>query len=133
MQLAMAELSIMESRVAEQYCRGLNDTEVADSLGIMPWTCKTHKKHIFRKWGINNTHEMVLLYLAKMKDKDAEIADIRNKGVSIFLLLLVIFQISFIETDYARNINNVRIARSGRSGRARKNNNDDTIEFGYIG
>lgn len=114
----------MEQRVAEQYCRGYNDSEVADSLGLMLWTCKTHKKHIFKKWRINSTHEMVLLFIARLRKHDCEITEIRNKGISIFLLLLVIFQITFVETDYARNINNVRTTRTARTGRARRGKDD---------
>lgn len=120
------ELSHTERRVAEQYCRGFNDSEVAYSLDMMVWTCKTHKKHIFKKWKINSTHEMVLLFVAKLKNKDCDIEEIRKKGISIFLLLLVIFQMAFVESDYARNINNVRTARTARSGRARRSK-DDTI------
>lgn len=120
------DLSPTEQRVVEQYCRGFNDSEVADSLDMMLWTCKTHKKHIFKKWQINSTHEMVLLFIARLRNKDCEITEIRNKGISIFLLLLVIFQMAFVESDYARNINNVRTARTTRTGIARRSK-DDTI------
>lgn len=127
------ELSPMEQRVAEQYCRGYNDSEVADSLGMMLWTCKTHKKHIFKKWLINSTHEMVLLFIARLRKHDCEITEIRNKGISIFLLLLVIFQITFVETDYARNIYNVRTARTTRSGRAIRSKDDTISNIQFFG
>ena len=127
------ELSPTEQRVAEQYCRGYNDSEVADSLGMMLWTCKTHKKHIFRKWRINSTHEMVLLFIAKLKNQQCEITEIRNKGISIFLLLLVIFQMIYVEADYARSINNVRITRTVSAGRARRSKYDTGINIQLFG
>lgn len=127
------ELSPTEQRVAEQYCRGYNDSEVADSLGMMLWTCKTHKKHIFRKWRINSTHEMVLLFIARMRQHDCEITEIRNKGISIFMLLLVIFQMIYVETDYARSINNVRVTRTARTGRARRGKDDTGSDIQLFG
>lgn len=125
----VAELSPTEKRVAEQYCRGYNDSEVADSLGMMLWTCKTHKKHIFQKWRINSTHEMVLLFIARLKRHECEITDIRNQGISIFLLLLVIFQMSFVETDYARTINNIRTVRTNRARRSKDDTGSNVFLF----
>lgn len=124
----IAELSPTEQKVANEYCRGFNDTEVADSLGMMVWTTRTHKKRIFQKWSINTTHEMVLLCIAKIKDPSTDIREIRNKGISVFFLLLVLFQIAFLETDYARTFNNIRVARTTRASRARRSKHD-TIDY----
>jgi len=123
-----ADLSPTEKKVATEYCRGFNDSEVADSLGMMVWTTRTHKKRIFQKWGINTTHEMVLLCIAKIKNQTIDIREIRDKGISIFFLCLVIFQMVYIETDYARTFNNIKVARTTRASRARRSK-DGTIDY----
>ena len=49
----MNDLSEREHLVAEQYCKGLADKEVADSLGRSTWTIKAQKRDIYRKAGIS--------------------------------------------------------------------------------
>lgn len=47
-------------------CRdGFMAKEIADQLGISTFTVNEHKKHIFKKLGINNTREMVHYALKK--------------------------------------------------------------------
>jgi DNA-binding NarL/FixJ family response regulator len=47
-------------------CRdGLMGKEIADRLGISPYTVNVHKRNIFQKLGINNTMEMVQYALKK--------------------------------------------------------------------
>jgi len=74
----------MEQRVADEYCKGLRDAEVADRLNMMVWTARTHKRNIMRKWGINTTHELVLLNLAKHARPETTINDVRIYGLKLF-------------------------------------------------
>ena len=48
----VAVMSESERRVAEEFCKGLSDKEVADNLCKSYWTVKTQKKTIYRKLGI---------------------------------------------------------------------------------
>ena len=41
-----SELSPTEFHIAESYCRGLIDKEVAEVVDKPIWTVRTHKKHI---------------------------------------------------------------------------------------
>lgn len=74
----------MEQRIADEYCKGLRDAEVADNLGMMVWTARTHKRNIMRKWHINTTHEIVLLNLAHRIAPNITLKEIRTGGVSCF-------------------------------------------------
>lgn len=74
----------MEQRVADEYCRGLRDAEVADRLNMMVWTARTHKRNIMRKWNINTTHELVLLNVAKHARPETTIKDVRIYGLTLF-------------------------------------------------
>lgn len=46
----MITLSEREHLVAEQYCKGLADKEVADSLQRSEWTIKAQKRDIYKNW-----------------------------------------------------------------------------------
>lgn len=48
----MITLSEREHLVAEQYCKGLADKKVADSLQRSEWTIKAQKRDIYKKLGI---------------------------------------------------------------------------------
>ena len=64
----MNDLSEREHLVAEQYCKGLADKEVADSLGRSTWTIKAQKRDIYRKLGISKDTELVLyMFCEKLK------------------------------------------------------------------
>ena len=56
----MITLSEREHLVAEQYCKGLADKEVADSLQRSEWTIKAQKRDIYKKLGISKDTELVL-------------------------------------------------------------------------
>lgn len=49
----MNELTEREHLVAEQYCKGLADKEVAIVLDRSEWTIKAQKRDIYRKLGIS--------------------------------------------------------------------------------
>lgn len=46
----MIVLSPAEMLVANEYCKGLADKEVADNLNKSVWTVKTQKRTIYRNW-----------------------------------------------------------------------------------
>lgn len=70
-----------ESRVAELYCHGLIDKEVANALGKPIWTIRTHKKHIYRKLGISSQQELILYMVADFIGVTFDINRIHKLGL----------------------------------------------------
>lgn len=58
-------LTKREKEIASLCCEGLQDKEIAARLNISERTVGTHKVNIFKKCGVNNTVELVRLYLKK--------------------------------------------------------------------
>lgn len=56
----MITLSEREHLVAEQYCKGLADKEVADSLQRSEWTIKAQKRDIYKKLGISKDRACII-------------------------------------------------------------------------
>ena len=76
---------MVETKVAELYCHGLIDKEVAERLGKPIWTIRTHKKHIYKKLGISSQQELVLYMVAKFVGSVFDIASIRKLGLRAIL------------------------------------------------
>lgn len=89
----MNRLSETELVIAEKYCHGLTDKEIADELNKPIWTIRTHKKHIHSKLGISTTHELVLYMVARENDKKWDIKELRKRGLAAVLSVLVIFHL----------------------------------------
>ena len=87
----MITLSEREHLVAEQYCKGLADKEVADSLQRSEWTIKAQKRDIYKKLGISKDTELVLYMI------NFDIKEIRKHGLELFfsILFLVIAALDF--------------------------------------
>lgn len=86
----MKELSDTELVVAEQYCHGLTDKEVANALDKPVWTIRTHKKHIFKKLSISTTHEMVLYMVARANKRAWDVRELRRRGIAAVLAVIMI-------------------------------------------
>lgn len=98
----MKPLSPTEIAVAETYCKGYIDKEVADELNKPVWTIKTHKKHIFQKLGINTTHEMVLYVICLRIGRTFDRKALRREGIR-FIVLASGYQQGFKPDAYAGN------------------------------
>lgn len=72
---------MVELKVAELYCHGLIDKEVAERLGKPIWTIRTHKKHIYRKLGISSQQELILYMVARYVGSPFDIENIRKSGL----------------------------------------------------
>ncbi|MGE4309119.1 helix-turn-helix transcriptional regulator [Bacteroides sp.] len=68
----MNTLSPAEWRVAEEYCKGLADKEVADKLCRSIWTTKSQKKTIYKKLGISNSTELLLYMISLVSTKNVD-------------------------------------------------------------
>lgn len=74
-------LSLTELRVAELYCHGFIDKEVAERLKKPIWTIRTHKKHIYNKLGISSEQELVLYMVASRIGVAFDVSLLRKFGL----------------------------------------------------
>lgn len=93
------ELSPMEYAIAEQYCHGLTDKEVAAVLDKPVWTIRTHKKHIHGKLGISTTHELVLYMVALWCGRAWDVRALRQRGLAAVLGLLLLCLVAVVGVD----------------------------------
>lgn len=84
----MNELTEREHLVAEQYCKGLADKEVAIVLHRSEWTIKAQKRDIYKKLGISKDTELVLYMLCEKMKVDFDLREIRKHGLEIFFAIL---------------------------------------------
>lgn len=89
----MRMLSDTEGIIAEWYCHGLTDKEIAEQLGKPVWTIRTHKKHIYSKLGISTTHELVLYMVSRHFGKEWDLREVRRRGLAAVLCLLMLFHL----------------------------------------
>lgn len=87
-----SELSPTEFHIAESYCRGLIDKEVADVVDKPVWTVRTHKKHIYQKLQISSMQELVLWMVCKRIGKVWNAREVRLRGLSAILSILLFIQ-----------------------------------------
>ena len=87
-----SELSPTEFHIAESYCRGLIDKEVAEVVDKPVWTVRTHKKHIYQKLQIPSMQELVLWMVCKRIGKVWNAREVRLRGLSAILSILLFIQ-----------------------------------------
>lgn len=87
-----SELSPTEFHIAESYCRGLIDKEVAEVVDKPVWTVRTHKKHIYQKLQISSMQELVLWMVCKRIGKVWNAREVRLRGLSAILAILLFIQ-----------------------------------------
>lgn len=87
-----SELSPTEFHIAESYCRGLIDKEVAEVVDKPVWTVRTHKKHIYQKLQISSMQELVLWMVCKRIGKAWNAREVRLRGLSAILSILLFIQ-----------------------------------------
>lgn len=121
----METLSQREHLVAEQYCKGLADKEVADSLGRSEWTIKAQKRDIYRKLGISKDTELVLYMLCEKLKINFDLKEIRKHGLELFFSIILLVVAAM---DYHMDMRRGRTreaARITRVIRARRSNEYD--------
>ncbi len=95
----MKMLSETEGIIAEWYCHGLTDKEIAEQLSKPVWTIRTHKKHIYSKLGISTTHELVLYMVSRHFGKEWDLREVRRRGLAAVLTLLMLVHVFFAESS----------------------------------
>lgn len=75
-------------QIAELLARGMSEKEIAEKLFISPATVNNHTRNIREKFGLNKNSEIILLYIAQRNNKKFSIANIREFGISVILVML---------------------------------------------
>lgn len=114
-------LSPTEKLVAQEYCKGLADKEVADNLGKSVWTIRTQKRTIYRKLGISKDTELLWYMICDRLKRNFDLKELRKHGLELlFSVLFIVIQVTCHETDMrrirmsGRARTTVRCLRSGR-------------------
>ena len=107
----MNALSEREHLVAEQYCKGLADKEVADKLGRSEWTIKAQKRDIYRKLGIRKDTELVLYMCCEKLKINFDLKEIRKHGLELFFSIMLLIVAAM---DYHMDMRRGRIQETGR-------------------
>ena len=99
----MNTLSEREHLVAEQYCKGMADKEVADTLGRSEWTIKAQKRDIYRKLGISKDTELVLYMLCEKLKINFDLKELRKHGLELFFsVLFLVMAVMDFQIDMRR-------------------------------
>lgn len=121
-------LSDREQLVAEQYCKGLTDKEVADVLGRSEWTIRAQKRDIYRKLGISKDTELVLYLFCERLKINFDLKEIRKHGLELFFSIMFFIMAAMdMQVDMRRTGRLQGRARVTRVIRGRRNLN----EFDY--
>lgn len=99
----MVSLSPAEMLVANEYCKGLADKEVADNLSKSVWTIKTQKRTIYRKLGISKDTELLLYMICGRLKRNFDLNELRKHGLEfLFSILFIVMQITCNDIDMRR-------------------------------
>ena len=99
----MNTLSEREHLVAEQYCKGMADKEVADTLGRSEWTIKAQKRDIYRKLWISKDTELVLYMLSEKLKINFDLKELRKHGLELFFsVLFLVMAVMDFQIDMRR-------------------------------
>ena len=109
----MESQSLTERIIADEFCKGLSDKEVADNLNKSYWTVKTQKKSIYRKLGISKDTELLLYMICDKLHKEFDLREIRKHGLEVlFSVLFLVMQITCNSLDDMRMM---RVRRGRRT------------------
>ena len=123
----MGKLTDREQLVAEQYCKGLSDKEVAQIVGRSVWTIRAQKKDIYHKLGISKDTELVLYLFCEKLKINFDLSEIRKHGLELFFsLLFLIMAVMDYHIDMRRG--NTQVVRTTRLVR-RTNRKDTTYDI----
>lgn len=87
-------LSQRENLILEELSKLKQEREIANDLHLSPLTVNTHITNIKRKikdingLSVNRKEELITYYICKIKNKKFDLKQIRDKGISIILVLI---------------------------------------------
>lgn len=122
----MISLSPAEILVANEYCKGLADKDVAENLHKSVWTVKTQKRTIYRKLGISKDTELLLYMICDKLKRDFDLKELRRHGLEfLFSILFLSMQVTCNNTDLKRMRPLSRTRTAMRYIKAGRRNNND--------
>ena len=122
----MVSLSSAEMLVANEYCKGLADKEVADNLSKSVWTVKTQKRTIYRKLGISKDTELLLYMICKRLQRNFDLKELRKHGLELlFCSLFILMQVTCNDIDLRRMRTPSQARTAMRYIRAGRRNSND--------
>ena len=80
----MVKLSRAEREVALALCKGLTDKEVANMLCRSYNTVRVQRRAVYGKLGVSKDTELMAAMICQHKGIKFTIADLREKGVSLY-------------------------------------------------
>ena len=125
----MITLSEREHLVAEQYCKGLADKEVADRLQRSEWTIKAQKRDIYKKLGISKDTELVLYMFCERMKINFDIKEIRKDGIESFFSILFFIIAALDFHPDMRQCRSRAKARTTQVSRTRRTKTDSDYEL----
>lgn len=122
----MISLSPAEMLVANEYCKGLADKEVANNLSKSVWTIKTQKRTIYRKLGISKDTELLLYMICDRLKRNFDLNELRKHGLELlFSILFIVMQITCSDIDLRRMRTSLRARTAMRCMRVGGQSNND--------
>lgn len=105
-------LSPTERTVAQEFCKGLSDKEVADRLNKSYWTVKVQKKAIYQKLGISKDTELLWYMILEKIGRNFDLKELRRHGLELLMaVLFIVLQV----TGNAGDLRRCRMARRART------------------
>lgn len=99
----MISLSPAEMLVANEYCKGLADKEVANNLSKSVWTTRRRRRTIYRKLGISKDTELLLYMICDRLKRNFDLNELRKHGLELlFSILFVVMQVTCNDIDLRR-------------------------------
>ena len=77
-----------ELRVVKLLASGSSEKEIADRLCISRHTVDNHLRNIRERFGLHKNTEIILLYIAQLNHKPFSLANIKQYGLEVILVLV---------------------------------------------
>ena len=81
-----------EVRVMEMLVRGYSEKEAADKLHISVHTADNHLRHIRERHHVTKNTEVLLLYIAYLRNQSFSLRKLRELGLSAVLIFVNVCQ-----------------------------------------
>lgn len=79
---------VAELRVVKLLASGSSEKEIADRLCISRHTVDNHLRNIRERFGLHKNTEIILLYIAQLNHKPFSLANIKQYGLEVILVLV---------------------------------------------
>lgn len=97
-----ATLTRSELEIVERIALGESKKEVAWRTHRSVYTVETTVKNAYEKLGFSKISELTMWYIGQKFNLSTEISELRKKVFAGILLILVIFDLAFVDDDFIR-------------------------------